>query len=82
MFIFVPGDTAEMLLYDFDLEVGDTLPVTYNNPPGVYVTAVDSFYTSAGYRKRFMLAGDTWSKFLIEGVGHSKRVAGTYVFGF
>ena len=71
MFIFVSGDTAEMLLYDFDLEVGDTLPVTYNNPPGVYVTAVDSFYTSAGYRKRFMLAGDTWSKFLIEGVGHS-----------
>ena len=73
MYIRMPNDTAEKLLYDFDLEVGDTLPVTYNNYfYNVTVAAIDSIFTPYGYKKRFALAGSTWSQYLIEGIGHSR----------
>jgi hypothetical protein len=74
----VTQGVGEMLLYDFDLQVNDTLPLTYNNSANdVTVTAIDSFYTSMGYRKRFTLAGYTWSQYLIEGVGHSNGLIET-----
>lgn len=73
MFIRMPGDTIEMLLYDFNLEVGDTLPVTYNCYfPSITVAAIDSIYTPNGFKKRFTLAGNTWSQYLLEGIGHSR----------
>lgn len=73
MFLRQPADTSEYLLYDFNLLVGDTLPVSYNNyATDITVTAIDSIYTSSGYRKRFQLAGGTWSTYLLEGIGHSK----------
>lgn len=66
-------DTVEYLLYDFNLAVGDTLPLSYNNfATDIRVTAIDSFYTSSGYRKRFELTGNTWAQYLLEGIGHSK----------
>lgn len=73
MFIKIQSELTEQLLYDFDLDVGDTLPNTYNNLPGniIYVTAIDSFYTPYGYRKIFTLAGANWAQYLIEGVGSS-----------
>jgi hypothetical protein len=73
MFIKIQSEPSEQLLYDFDLEVGDTLPATYNNWPGniIYVTAIDSFYTPYGYRKIFTLGGANWAQHLIEGVGSS-----------
>jgi hypothetical protein len=73
MFIKTLFEPNEELLYDFDLDVGDTLPNTYNNLPGniIYVTAIDSFYTPYGYRKIFTLAGANWAQYLIEGVGSS-----------
>lgn len=69
---FIPDeDSAEYLLYDFNLNVGSHLPLTYVNSDTTYtVTAIDSIYTSTGYRKRFFLNGNT-SEFLIEGVGSS-----------
>ncbi len=71
MFIRELSDTTERLLYDFDLEAGDTLPLTYNNfSTGITVTLVDSFLTPQGYRKKFSLSGNTWSQFLLEGIGH------------
>ena len=73
MFIRDISDTTESLLYDFNLSVGDTLPVTFNNYANdVTVTAIDSVYTPYGYLKRFALSGTTWSQYLIEGIGHSK----------
>ena len=76
MYIRFPGDSAEQLLYDFNLNVGDTLPVTYNNLyHDIVVSAVDSFLTPNGYYKRFALSGPTWSNYLIEGVGHSRGLA-------
>ncbi len=73
MFIRVYGDTSEYLLYDFDLQIGDTLPLTYNNfEPLIIVTSIDSFSTPYGYRKRFALAGNTWASELLEGIGHNR----------
>ncbi|MBK9639603.1 MAG: T9SS type A sorting domain-containing protein [Bacteroidetes bacterium] len=72
MYILTPGNTIENLIYDFNLNVGDSLPLTYNNEDTtVSVTSIDSIYTPYGYRKRFMLTGNTLSQFLIEGIGHS-----------
>lgn len=73
MYIRTTSDTAEYLLYDFDLQVGDSLPVAYTNyETGILVTAIDSFATPYGFRKRFSLSGNTWSQELLEGIGHSK----------
>jgi hypothetical protein len=72
MFVRFPGSVPEVLLYDFNLQVGDTLPVSYNNyATDVKVTAIDSIYTSYGYRKRFELTGSTNAQYLFEGIGHS-----------
>lgn len=73
IFLRQPMDTSEHMLYDFNLIVGDTLPLSYNNfATDITVTAIDSIYTSNGYRKRFALTGSTWAQYLLEGIGHSK----------
>lgn len=73
MFIRTLNETDEQLLFDFDLEIGDSLPVSFNNYfDDISVVAIDSIYTSNGYYKRFELTGNTWSQFLIEGIGHEK----------
>ena len=64
LFLFYQG--TEYLLYDFDLEVGDTLPQTFNQyKDNVTVTAIDSLQVGNSYRKvlkvrdpQFMLEGD------------------------
>lgn len=78
MFIRTPFDTSEYLLYDFNLIIGDTLPISYNNyESNVTVIAIDSIYTPYGYRQRFEITGNTWSQYLIEGIGHSKGLVET-----
>ncbi len=73
MFVRFPGDTLEQLLYDFNLNVGDTLPLSYNNYfQEITVSAIDSISTAFGYRKRFTLAGSTWAQYIVEGIGHSR----------
>lgn len=62
----------EMLLYDFTLEVGDTVPITYNNYgyPEMYVSLIDSVLCTDGYRKRYFYSRDTWGEIeVIEGIG-------------
>ena len=72
MFIYPTGG-PEYLLYDFNLAIGDSLPLTWNNfDSTVTVTAMDSFFTPSGYRKRFTLTGNTWAQYLLEGVGSSR----------
>ena len=63
---------SEALLYDFNLDVGDTLATTEFNPEGPYprtVVAIDSINTPNGYLQVFTL--DSWGgpQTLIEGVG-------------
>jgi hypothetical protein len=73
VFILPNLGASEALLYDFDLAPGDTLPLTYNNfEPFITVATIDSLYTPYGYRKRFILAGTTWSNELLEGIGHTR----------
>jgi hypothetical protein len=64
---------AEELLYDFDLDIGDTLPATYVNVPhSIYVVSVDSIQTQNGSYKIFGLGGETMATHLIEGVGSTE----------
>lgn len=68
-----PGDSMERLLYDFNLAIGDTLPISFNNYfRDIVVSGIDSVITPNGYMKRFALSGATWSQYLIEGIGHSR----------
>lgn len=73
---FVPDSAvfSEVLLYDFNLNVGDTLPVTYNNEyyGQNYVSSIDSILLGVTYHKRYNLG--FWSGLfgytsIIEGVG-------------
>jgi len=73
MYVCACEGCDEELLYDFDLEIGSTLPLSYNNwSEDITVIAIDSIYTPFGYRMRFALTGDTWAEYLIEGIGHSR----------
>lgn len=65
------ADGSDQLLYDFDLQVGDTLPITWNNwNTDITVLAVDSVPIGTEMRARFEL-GNSWAPYLIEGIGTS-----------
>jgi hypothetical protein len=82
----------EYLLYDFDLNVGDTLPNTYlqdvNGPnPSDYVSSIDSVLVGPNYHKRLWLTKDTapplWEYIaLIEGVGTSMGLLSPLIVPF
>ncbi len=70
LFIY-PGDTTQCLLYDFNLNVGDTINYGCNNWGGCFiitVTSIDSILIGNTYRKRFNLSNFP-SYSLIEGIG-------------
>ncbi|NCA85909.1 MAG: T9SS type A sorting domain-containing protein [Clostridia bacterium] len=69
--IFMRDGNADVMLYDFDLEVGDTLP---NSPllyeENIYVTQIDSILVGSYYRKVFSLSVDVFgNNQMIEGIG-------------
>lgn len=71
-----PGALTDTLLYDFNLNVGDTLPMTYTNDSSMYprntVHTIDSVLVGGVYHKRFNLSsffGDADYVSIIEGVG-------------
>lgn len=69
--VYINENGVEHLLYDFDLAVGDTLPLTWNMlTEGIFVTGIDSIFMGNQYRKVFHL-NDVWGteNFIIEGVG-------------
>jgi hypothetical protein len=73
---YVPKDSSnESLLYDFNLSVGDTLPLAYNNwDTTITVTSIDSILMGSDYRKRFWLSIPSFNLptgygSLIEGMG-------------
>ena len=68
--IYIRTVTEEALLYDFDLEVGDELPLTWNQwNEGIIVTGIEELQVGAEARKVFNLSGDS-SPQLLEGIGH------------
>jgi hypothetical protein len=66
-----PSTQQEVLLYDFDLAIGDTLPHTsVFSIDNCVVTAIDSIWVAGAYRKKFLLSESIWpGGFLIEGLG-------------
>jgi len=67
--VYINRFGIDTLAYDFNLNVGDTLPVTgLDGTPGNVIYLIDSVLVGADYRKRFWL-NDTISVALIEGIG-------------
>jgi hypothetical protein len=90
VFYLAPDSISETLLYDFDLNLGDTLPKTYFNTSNIYynyyvtniVTSIDSILIDGKYHKRFEISSWDWSTFfhpyayLIEGIGSTFGLLG------
>jgi hypothetical protein len=72
-------DNADLLLYDFDLEIGDTLPLTYNNfSENITVESIDFLQVGLEMRKVFQLSSNNGAiTELIEGIGHNYGLIGT-----
>lgn len=65
-------ETQEKLLYDFNLEVGDTLPELYGADPDItfIVDSIDSVLVINEYHKSYIIVADWSDDFkLIEGIG-------------
>ncbi len=83
---YIQKDT---LLYDFNLNVGDSLPQTYLYPGNLcdaIVDIIDSVAIGTSYHKRFHIStvgsppwGQTW---LIEGIGCTHGLLGGFCFGW
>jgi hypothetical protein len=64
-------DDADQLLHEFDLVVGQTLPLSLTNwNEDITVLAVDSVLIGTEMRARYEL-GNSWAAYLVEGVGSS-----------
>ncbi len=71
-------DTAEVLLYDFNLSVGDTLPDSYTNGYDNWVSSVDSALLGGVYRKVFHISGDTTMSWAVDYVSIIEGVGSTF----
>jgi hypothetical protein len=69
VYFVLPNDSIEWLLYDFNLEVGDTLKGYLVDSSSVtyIVQQVDSYFVDNSYRKTWAYNGNSFS--LIEGIG-------------
>jgi len=74
VYFCIPNTTTDTLLYNFNLHVGDTLPITYNNSGYNYVASIDSVLVGPTYRKRYNIHNGSSSNgcSLIEGIGSTK----------
>ncbi len=77
VYIVPPSGSLEVLLYDFDLSIGDTLPSTFGGVSYNEVLDIDSVLVGTAWHKRFLLNQLGWGSTgiidtnyaLIEGVG-------------
>lgn len=84
VFFLQPNKAKDTLLYDFNLKLGDTLPLGYNNnnQPIIIVSLVDSVLVGDKYHKRFGITGPGWGGvdsnyvYLIEGIGSTFGLLG------
>jgi hypothetical protein len=68
-------------MYDFNLSVGDTLPIsTTNYLHNITVVSIDSIAVSNQYRKRFRLL-NAGVQYLIEGIGSDNGLFENYDHG-
>ncbi len=72
VYFLQPGTDEEVLLYDFKLNVGDTVPQTFNNYtyPDLYVYSIDSALIGNQFRKVFTYGMQTYPLIqVLEGIG-------------
>lgn len=71
-------NNQEYLLYDFNLQVGNLLPLTYNNfNDSVSVDSISTIQIGNETRKVFHLSNNELIDSLIEGIGHNWGLIGT-----
>lgn len=81
--IYISINNLDTLLFDYNLSVNDTLPMTYNNANSdITVTGIDSVLIGTNYRLRFHLSSNSISQYLIEGVGHDRGFIEPLYVGF
>lgn len=70
VFIVPPTETTEELLYDFNMQVGDTVKgyIATIYPPADTVISIDSVLVGSTYRKRWNI-NNCYNIYIIEGVG-------------
>ena len=61
----------EQCIYDFNLSVGDTLPLCYGNSDQT-ILSIDSILVDGNFRKQFHLSSQSGgqSQVIVEGIGH------------
>jgi hypothetical protein len=79
IYAFMNFSNQDTLLYDFNLQVGDTIQhgINHENPDTIIVSSIDSLFDGTGYRKYFHLSnasspGITNLPSIIEGIGSTK----------
>jgi hypothetical protein len=66
-----PPDTIERLLYDFNLNIGDT--ARFDAAGYGVLTKIDSVLIDGTYRKRYLLSSGWWNpEYIIEGIGSTQ----------
>lgn len=83
--MYVHDGMQDTLLYDFDLGVGDTLPITYNNwENDVVIANLDSMLIDGVYRRMFYWDDNPMlgANFIIEGVGSDEGLLEQLGLGF
>lgn len=72
------NEQMDTLLYDFELEIGDSLPMTFNNlSNSITVDSISFLQVGNESRKVFHLSDNSDQiHFLIEGIGHEKGLIG------
>lgn len=68
VFIIPPTDSTEKLLYDFNLQVGDTVKGYIGNFEPI-VQSIDSVLVGSHYRKRWIIDSSYYFVYMIEGIG-------------
>lgn len=73
VYFIPPWAAQEELLYDFDLNLGDTLVSSYINYLPNYVSAIDSTLIGNNYHQRFWLSYGSLNNYIniVEGIGGS-----------
>lgn len=70
--LYVWNGDAEELLFDFDLEVGDMLPTSFNNfDESMEVVDLDSIQLSGEWRRVYTVSG-TSTHTIVEGIGSDR----------
>ena len=76
--LYIFNGSEDQLLYDFDLQVGDTLPLSFNNfANDITVDSITTLQVGSETRKVFYLSQQTEVTMIIEGIGHNWGLIGT-----